>query len=682
MSYTVLARRYRSTSFGQVIGQEMVAQALRNAIALDRLAHAFLFTGTRGVGKTSMARILARALNAPDTVEDCPRPPGEFDYPPSDVQKRIAEAVMRGDDLNVIEIDGASNNSVDQARQLIANASLSPTGNARYKVYIIDEVHMLSGAAFNALLKTMEEPPSHVKFILCTTEPQKVPATIQSRCQRFDFGQIPTSRITDHLRNVLQNESISAQDEVIWRVARLGNGSMRDALSLLDRLIAGCAGPQEKDQTQNPTITVDLLDKMLGLPPRQRVIELVTAMADGDVAGALKQTSGVLETGTSPEQFIDVLTHWLHQLMLVCACGPDSELVQLSDDDRDTAVGQSQRFDAAGLVYMIALCESLQRASKSSSNPRALLDATIVRLTLAEKMADVTALLSSASGGTKRAGNTGVADPVATKKKVVIGRAVDNRQPLVTSVAPMAATNRSAFSPSTPAVSQSQGRTIQPPMPSPASSSTTPYRQQSSTSLTRPTSDLSITTPLPDASFASTIADSPQDVWQTVLKKIADQRPMAWARNLSLRKIDGPIAHLEAVSGRSDLKGFVNDQRRAQLAKLVEQVLGRPVRVTVDFSPSLPSFTPPPPKSGRLESPPSSASRQHTRQNQEPNTYTHAGQTQPAIESSSTASLTQSVRDQAMKLPLVKQVLDVFDATIINVQPMKPTDPQQESPQE
>ena len=155
MTYTVLARRYRSGSFTEVIGQEPIAKTLQNAIATNRVAHAYLFTGTRGVGKTSMARIFAAALNAPQAVADCPQPEDKDAYPDEAVQARMAQAVMRGDDLNVIEIDGASNNSVDQARQLIANATLSPTGQARYKVYIIDEVHMLSTAAFNALLKTM-----------------------------------------------------------------------------------------------------------------------------------------------------------------------------------------------------------------------------------------------------------------------------------------------------------------------------------------------------------------------------------------------------------------------------------------------------------------------------------------------------------------------------------------------
>ncbi len=397
MAYTVLARRYRSASFDQLVGQEPIARTLKNAIATGRVAHAFLFTGTRGVGKTSMARIFARALNAPDTIPDCPHAPAEdgqpaAEYPPLDVQERMAQAIMRGDDLNVIEIDGASNNSVDDVRQLISNAGLSPSGNARYKVYIIDEVHMLSTNAFNALLKIMEEPPAHVKFVLCTTEPHKVPVTIHSRCQRFDFRNIATAKIAGHLADVLKQEKIEAQEQVVWQLARLANGSMRDGLSLLDRLIA----------TGQQPLTNEVLEQMLGLPAQDLIVSLVDAMARGDVAGALQRTSELLDRGIAQDQLVDVLIDHLRQLMLLSACGAQSELVELAQEARDAAAKQAQMFDVSALVYMIALCENLQRAGKVSSTPRALLDATIVRLALAEKMADVTTLLAGGAQAQKK----------------------------------------------------------------------------------------------------------------------------------------------------------------------------------------------------------------------------------------------------------------------------------------
>ncbi len=368
MSYTVLARRYRSKAFDEVVGQEPIAKTLQNAIAANRVAHAYLFCGTRGVGKTSMARIFAKALSGGTAEADA--------------------AIMAGRDSDVIEIDGASNNSVDNARELIANSIYRPL-RGKYKVYIIDEVHMLSTAAFNALLKTMEEPPEHVKFILCTTEAQKVPPTIQSRCQRFDFRNIASSMIAEHLKAVTKEEGLSAEPELLHQVARLGNGSMRDALSLLDRLMA--AGQKK--------LTVVLLQELLGLPDRELVGALIDAIAEGEPGPALVKADELLSRGISIDQLIETLLDRLRDLMVMAACGSGSGLVDLSEASRAAEAARAKRFDAAGIVHMIALCENVQRATKGSSTPRALVDALVVRLALTEKLADVTAMVVGGGAG-------------------------------------------------------------------------------------------------------------------------------------------------------------------------------------------------------------------------------------------------------------------------------------------
>lgn len=398
MAYQVLARRYRSQAFDEVVGQEAIASTLKTAISTNRVAHAYLFTGTRGVGKTSMARIFAKALNA---VDEKGRESAE-----------IARAIMQGQDTDVIEIDAASNNSVDEARNLIANASYRPL-RGRKKVYIIDEVHMLTTQAFNALLKTMEEPPEHVVFILCTTETHKVPATIQSRCQRFDFGNIATGKISSHLKEVVEKEGAKAEPELLHMVARLGNGSMRDALSLLDRLMA--AGEKK--------LTVKLLDELLGLPDRSLVDNLVTAIADGDAAGALKTADALGKRGASADQLLSTLADRFRDLMVLSACGAETDLVELTDESREQAVKLAARFDAAGLTHLIAICDTVARSSKVSSSPRAMLDAAIVRLALSEKMADIAGLLAGAGGGgsgavvASRNGAAGGAAARATVKK-------------------------------------------------------------------------------------------------------------------------------------------------------------------------------------------------------------------------------------------------------------------------
>ena len=358
-AYTVLARRYRSRTFDEVVGQESIARTLRNAIEHGRTAHAYLFCGTRGVGKTSMARILARALNARAQTQA-----GE-----------IGDAIMRGEDMDVVEIDGASNRGIDDARELIAAAGIAPA-RSPYKIYIIDEVHMLTVPAFNALLKTMEEPPAHVKFILCTTEPHKVPATIQSRCQRFDFRNIPAQKIAAHLKDVLARESIAAEDAAVMQVARIANGSMRDALSLLDRLVA--ASPDGR-------LTARLLEEVLGVPDAAAVAGVVQAIGSGDAQSALERAGALLEGGTGIEQAVELLADRFRTLMVAAVCGESSGLLELADEAKAEAVRDARAFDPATLAHMIAVSDAVLRSVKQSAVPRTIFDAAVVRMALASR---------------------------------------------------------------------------------------------------------------------------------------------------------------------------------------------------------------------------------------------------------------------------------------------------------
>ncbi len=367
--YEVLARRYRSRDFAELVGQEAIAETLQNAIETGRTAHAYLFCGTRGVGKTSMARIFARALNASGGLL------GE--------EQAVAEAILHGRDSDVAEIDAASNRGIDNARDLIAGASIAPM-RSPYRIYIIDEVHMLTSQAFNALLKTMEEPPKHVKFILCTTEPHQVPATIQSRCQRFDFKAIPASRIAAHLGEVLEKERVESEPEVLGRIARMANGSMRDALSLLDRLVSGAKG----------RLTAKQLEDLFGLPEDAVVDDLLGGVGRSDVAGTLRAAGQLLDRGLSPERLLDALAERMRELLVIATCGEDSDLLETAADRRPALASLAANFDPAMLASMIALCDSVGRSVRSSSAPRALLDAALARLAMSGRFADAAGLLA------------------------------------------------------------------------------------------------------------------------------------------------------------------------------------------------------------------------------------------------------------------------------------------------
>jgi len=400
--YTVLARKYRSQTFDQVIGQDPITQTLKNAIKTGRVAHAYLFCGTRGVGKTTVARVLAKALNCLAVKEPTTEPCCKCDS---------CVAINLGEDIDVIEIDGATNNGVEQVRELRQNAIYRPA-RSRHKIYIIDEVHMLSVPAFNALLKTLEEPPSHVKFIFATTEPNKVIATIQSRCQRFDFNNITAASIAGQLKTVLKLEKIKAEDDLILTLAKMANGSMRDALSLLDRLLSTGAEP----------LTAELLEQFLGCANSEKIWNLISEIGDSSAAGTLAAIEVLIGTGISEVQIVDTLIDYMRDLMVVKSTGTESELLILTSEQRKQADRLAEKFDIAAIIYNITTLEKLRWAIKNSDTGRALLEASLLRFALSEHFLNVDELLSQLKPGSaapvKKKLTTNVTTETDTKPRI------------------------------------------------------------------------------------------------------------------------------------------------------------------------------------------------------------------------------------------------------------------------
>jgi DNA polymerase-3 subunit gamma/tau len=396
VSYVVLARKYRPTTFDEVVGQEPIAQTLRNAIETNHVAHAYLFCGPRGVGKTSMARILAMALNCTSAKGPTSEPCGKC---------ASCKGIYLGEDMDVREIDGASNNHVEDVRKLRDNAIYRPS-HSRFKVYIIDEVHMLSPGAFNALLKILEEPPEHVKFIFATTDVHKIPETIQSRCQRFDFKNISTADIVKRLGQVCKAEKVKASEEVLVHLARRARGGMRDSQSLLDQLIAFSPGE----------ITREAVDFVLGKSFDEEIDRLLEAFRAKDSAEALRAAGSLISAGQDLTEFLGQLAETLRSLMVIKACGRDDKLLDLPSERVQKLEGFAPAFSLETVLYMLQAVGEADRKMRTATEKRIVFESTLVKLATMEDLkplAEILERLSALSGRVAASGPSAPAAPSA-----------------------------------------------------------------------------------------------------------------------------------------------------------------------------------------------------------------------------------------------------------------------------
>ena len=375
--YVVIARRYRPQTFAELIGQEHVAQGLAAAIAASRVGHAYLFTGARGTGKTSAARVLAKALNCEHGPT--PTPCNQCD---------ICSSITAGDDMDVLEIDGASNRGIDEIRQLRQNVNVRPS-RARFKVYIIDEVHMLTEPAFNALLKTLEEPPEHVKFIFCTTEPEKIPITILSRCQRYDFAGIQTKQIVQRLRQIASGEGAQAEPEALEILARRAAGSMRDSQSLLEQLLA--FGSKQ--------ISVTDVHRLLGTAGAERIAGLATKLIAHDAAGTLAEFDRAVTEGVDVGQLLDQLLGYFRDVMAATVGCPADALLHISAGEVAAVQSAGQRLGLETTLAVLQILDQTISRLKYLTHPRTVAEIALVRICKLEDLDALPQLISQIREG-------------------------------------------------------------------------------------------------------------------------------------------------------------------------------------------------------------------------------------------------------------------------------------------
>jgi DNA polymerase-3 subunit gamma/tau len=421
MSYQVIARKYRPQRFADVVGQEHVTQTLANAIAQKRIAHAYLFCGPRGTGKTTIARIFAKCLNCTGG------PKVDFD----DNDSRVQE-ITEGRALDVLEIDGASNNGVEQVRELRETCKYAPA-NAQFKIYIIDEVHMLSTAAFNALLKTLEEPPAHVKFMFATTDPEKVLPTILSRCQRFDLRRIPAALITKHLAEIAKKEKVKIDEAALHAIARGADGGMRDAESTLDQLISFCG-----DKIEEPDVL-----SMFGLAAESQILNLSKAVLAGEIQTALTQLNELAQGGKDLGRLLsDLLNHFRNLLIFQISRG-DLNLLEVSEAEIAALKEQSALANAEAFTRILEVFADAELNLRDAASKKIFLEVALLRAIEARGAVSIDSVLKQLNqlrGGQSSAVVPPVPTPAAANVNSRTARPAES-SPVINPPAPVAGYN-------------------------------------------------------------------------------------------------------------------------------------------------------------------------------------------------------------------------------------------------
>lgn len=388
MNYKVISRKYRPQNFNEIIGQDHICTTLQNALKSGRIAHAYLFTGSRGIGKTSTARILAKALN-------CLNPQ---DYNPCNVCQNCVE-ITNSRSLDVIEIDGASNRGIDQVRELRENVKYPPS-NSKYRIFIIDEVHMLTREAFNALLKTLEEPPPHVVFIFATTEPLKVPPTIISRCQRYDFHRIPVREIVGQLKKIAESENLTVSDDILTLLAKKSEGAMRDAESLLEQVVS----------FSSENVNLNSIQKLLGLTDYEYYFTIGNQVFEHDLNALIKSAEEVFNNGVNISEFLIGLSEHFRNLLITAIVKSAADL-DLPDSLKNHYQEEAQRWSVNDLMRLLKLIGEAQAGLKAAMNQRTHLEFALLRMGAMEKTVTIQSILQNIDA--RQSGGIGQIKPVA-----------------------------------------------------------------------------------------------------------------------------------------------------------------------------------------------------------------------------------------------------------------------------